>query len=161
MTENVARALIGQSWTDAVAELDWSGWYPVLDCDGGIDAVAPADVTLGEAAKRGWIYDDDADVYRIDWQLADIVVALLARDDGANGGHDAITVAIARDWLDAGFDDMDVRCWLDAYVCDADHARRLQAAGFAPDTVPYWGPVWLTSEELADILDPEEEEEAR
>jgi len=159
MTEEQARALIGRSWGEELAAQDWGDWCPVLREDGTIDDVCPAEMPFGEAAERGWLYNDDADVYRIDWPLADIVVALMARPDGENGGFYEATVAIAKEWLEAGFDDGDVRRWLDAGVCFAEHARRLKAAGFDPDNLPEWGGGWLSDENLGAILYPEEAEE--
>jgi len=142
MTEHEAQAQIGHAWTDAVAALDWKDWRPVLGEDGTIDDVCPADLPLTEALAHGWVYDEPGKVYTINWDLAYIVVALLSRDPAVNGGFYEATVAIAREWLRAGFDDRDVRYWLDAGVVDADHALALQAAGLGPaDTPEEWG--WL------------------
>jgi hypothetical protein len=158
MTEEQARALIGRQWGEEVAAQDWSGWYPVLGEDGRIEEVYSAEGTIADAAKRGWAYDWEAGLYRINGPLAGIVVALLARDDGANGGSEEDASDIAREWLDAGYDDMDVRRWLDAGVCFADHARALQAAGLGPDDIPE-GMGWLSDEDIANILAEDEEAE--
>jgi len=165
MTENEARALIGRQWDNEVAEMDWAGWYPVLTTDGRIEDVCPADMSIDEAADEGWVFSSDDELYRINWPLADVLAVVWRYGEGASSGDDRYAVAIAQEWVDAGFDAADVRRWLDACVCFADHAQRLKAAGFDPDNLPDWvGPGWLTDEELADILDPEEaaedEEEA-
>jgi len=162
MTENEARALIGRQWDNEVAELDWAGWYPVVDGGGRIDDVAPADMSIAEAADEGWVFSSDDELYRINWPLADVLAVVWRHGEGASSGDDRYAPTIAREWIEAGFHAADVRRWLDAGVCFAGHARLLRAAGLGPDDLPDWvGPGWLTDEELAEILDPSDEEEAR
>jgi len=63
MTEAQARAFIGRQWDDELAGLDWSEWYPVLRWSGRIHDVAPAAMTIAEAAAHGWMYDSGRRLY--------------------------------------------------------------------------------------------------
>ncbi len=62
-----------------------------------------------------------------------VLEVLLRHDEGAYG-HDAL--GIAREWALSGFDAVAVEHWLDAGVCDADHATALAQAGYTPATLP-------------------------
>ncbi len=58
---------------------------------------------------------------------------VLERHGGAALG-DASALAVAREWLDAGFDDPEeVDDWLRARCFKADDARTLEAAGITPE----------------------------
>jgi len=63
MTEAQARAFIGRQWDEELAGLDWSEWYPVLRWSGRIHDVAPAAMTIAEAAAHGWMYDSGRGLY--------------------------------------------------------------------------------------------------
>jgi len=127
MTEEQARAMIGRSWQDVRSEQDWRDWDPVLDDEGRIVDVCSVDLSIDEAAERGWIYDYWAHGYVIDRPLAAMLSVILAYDGQANAGGGDGAVVIAREWLDAGFDPATVRRWLDVNVCEVHHALELTA----------------------------------
>ncbi len=146
MTERDARSHVGQLWTAASAD-DWLDWYPVVDADGTIVDVFEPEGTLAEATARGWVYDEQTDLYRVDVPLSDLVKELLRHDVGAD------PVWLAREWTAAGYDVTAVRQWLRVGICYPEYATALTAAGYAPADVEDEFGGRATKKQVWDLVD--------
>ena len=59
------RNLIGQKFDHAMGiNIDWHEWYPVVNEDGNIHDIVSA-YEPEEAAARGFVYDEQAELYRV------------------------------------------------------------------------------------------------
>ncbi len=136
---------IGQPWSE-VAHWDWDGHYPVLE-DGIVRHVVLATTSLADAARRGWIFDRDKDVFVVDAAASDILDELLRYDEGAYGVLEG-AADVARDWQAAGFTAERVRQWLTVGVCDPKHAVALEGQGYAASQFLGLWDMWCTDEDV-------------
>jgi hypothetical protein len=76
----------------------------------------------------------DMDLFRLSARIGRVKDVLISHGDFFSGGCQNVTHE-ARQWVDRGFDAMDVDSWCSVNVWDAQAAKTWSMAGLTPDDV--------------------------